>query len=318
MKICRVLVALLFCGGSAGIAAGVGCSSASSGATCGSGTTLVGGECVATTDATPLDSSTGDASPDGGGDGAATNDADSDSPIPPNRCPSGHGPRMVEVSAGGGVTYCIDATEVTNAQFDQFVRATDGGWPGDAGRPPLCYNRVDGTTCSPAEADPVARPNHPVPCVIWCDAFAYCAWAGKRLCGRIGGGSLPADSQNEVGVAQWFHACSSGGAHKWTFGDVYQKNACNDLSHSLLDASFEYTPVGSMPDCHPPSPPYAPIVDMTGNVSEWEDSCDAGQCAFRGGDTHSNFPTDTCSNAGWATTMGSMFGHDHGFRCCAD
>src|SRR5215467_12124942 len=58
-----------------------------------------------------------DAEVDGGGPDAEAG--------PPKGCPKGgRGPAMVVVDAAAA--FCIDVTEVTNAQYDAFLAATDG------------------------------------------------------------------------------------------------------------------------------------------------------------------------------------------------
>ena len=56
--------------------------------------------------------------------------------------------------------------------------------PSTAGQPSFCAWNTDFT---PSAAWPPAptQANHPVVWVDWCDAFAYCAGAGKRLCGPL-------------------------------------------------------------------------------------------------------------------------------------
>src|SRR5690349_12855728 len=92
--------------------------------------------------------------PEGGIPDAAP-DVDADSAV---ACPTTGG-AMVIVDAGG-VPYCIDATEVTTADYEKFVGATDGGRIDskifDAGTPVECafnttYTRVGGTPGDPAD-----------------------------------------------------------------------------------------------------------------------------------------------------------------------
>jgi hypothetical protein len=40
--------------------------------------------------------------------------------------------------------------------------------------------------------------NFPITNVDWCDAYAYCAGIGKRLCGKIGGGTLDQGGLDDV------------------------------------------------------------------------------------------------------------------------
>jgi len=61
--------------------------------------------------------------------------------------------------------FYMDATEVTNAQYAEFVKAT--------GHPPPPH--WGGPQAPPGSAD------LPVVCVSWRDAVAYARWAGKRL-----------------------------------------------------------------------------------------------------------------------------------------
>lgn len=61
--------------------------------------------------------------------------------------------------------YFMDAREVTQAQYAEFVKATGHRTP---------YHWVDG-------AAPEGKEDHPVHNVDWEDADTYCAWQGKRL-----------------------------------------------------------------------------------------------------------------------------------------
>ncbi|MEZ5352646.1 MAG: formylglycine-generating enzyme family protein [Bryobacteraceae bacterium] len=61
--------------------------------------------------------------------------------------------------------FYLDQTEVTNKQYDQFLKSTGH-------RRPFHWRKG-----IPAEG----KDAHPVVNVSWDDAAAYCAWAGKRL-----------------------------------------------------------------------------------------------------------------------------------------
>jgi formylglycine-generating enzyme required for sulfatase activity len=87
--------------------------------------------------------------------------------------------------------YYLDEHEVTNAQFDAFVKATD--YVTAAEREGHCWAYLRDETDWQYAADTDWRqpqgPNstiadmmdHPVVCVSWEDATAYAGWAGKRL-----------------------------------------------------------------------------------------------------------------------------------------
>src|SRR5262249_5442930 len=130
--------------------------------------------------------------------------------------------------------FCIDATEVSNAQYAQFLA---GGSPTTA----LCSQSNHTPTTWPA-AD-----NLPVVGVDWCDAYDYCAWADKHLCGAVDGGHGRAGDYTNADVSLWYRACTkdNDGLHVWPFGDTYDGQYCNGLE---LDAG-KMLPVGSLPRC---------------------------------------------------------------------
>jgi formylglycine-generating enzyme required for sulfatase activity len=168
-------------------------------------------------------------------------------------CPAGGGPPMVDV---GG--YCVDSTEVTRAQYNQFLQST----PSTSGQLPECAWNV---SYLPTPFD-LSEPNLPVVYVDWCDAYAFCKWAGKRLCGKIGGGALPfSGGATDSTQAQWYRACSKEGTQLYPYGNVYDPTACNGAEDGgVLSA------VKSFPKCEGG---YKGLFDMSGNVEEWQDSC---------------------------------------------
>jgi formylglycine-generating enzyme len=231
--------------------------------------------------------------------------------------------------------FCIDATETTRRQYAAFLSSG----PTNV-LPSVCAGNsfvlggdlmID-TTCSPDEKDLTKNPDHPVVCVDWCDAAAYCAWAGKRLCGAIGGGSQPFDdlaTLNDVKKSEWYAACAGGQStpRVYTYGDTWNPGACVDKT---IDATAD---VGSKPLCHgPPGTAQAAVYDMTGNVYEWVDSCQAGagdarmaNCLSRGGffrydDASLKLPWSSCAISPPETKNTKQRGDadDHiGIRCCA-
>ncbi len=239
--------------------------------------------------------------PDGGADSAPTSEASVSADGAPAvdssggpQCPAGRGPTMVQIPGPEGGAYCIDSTEVTNAQYSVFLRDTAG----DAGgQPTACaWNKtfaVQDQDGGPPPAscgyDPVSRADYPVQCIDWCDARAFCAWAGKRLCRPIGGThQFAAYSPMDFMVVgdprfdERKNACTSGGRHPYVYGDNYVAGRC-------IDSQFDATaPVMSAPGCQSPEVGYAGVFDLLGNVWEFHDAClgDGGAsdiCAILGG-----------------------------------
>ncbi|MBI2391242.1 MAG: SUMF1/EgtB/PvdO family nonheme iron enzyme [Deltaproteobacteria bacterium] len=214
----------------------------------------------------------------------------------------------VSIPTTGG-SYCIDATEVTNAQYGAFLAKADV-----CAQPSFCaWN----TSFVPASAWPAPseKASHPVTYVDWCDAYAYCASVGKRLCGRIGGGSNPVDAFNNANASQCHRACSFAGARTYPYGDAYDKDACNGGDLDLKTT----TPVGSRAAC---VGGYPGLFDMSGNVWEWEDSCTGStgagdQCRLRGGAYNNTSAGLACAvDFLGITTLRSKTYNNVGFRCC--
>jgi sulfatase modifying factor 1 len=161
--------------------------------------------------------------------------------------------------------YCIDKTEVTQSQYQAFVTATGSTPSGDPSYCSFNTSYLPSTlgSCAGWSFDPVALANRPIACIDWCDANAYCRWAGKRLCGRIGGGRAEL-SVDPLSSSQWYMACSNAGSSAYPYGATHVGGACNDSSSAAADVS-------SFSSCHAPSGALAAVYDLTGNVSEWED-----------------------------------------------
>jgi formylglycine-generating enzyme required for sulfatase activity len=164
--------------------------------------------------------------------------------------------------------YVIDATEVTRGQYEDWLATT----PSTSGQAPECsWNTVlqpDATcmslesVCSGADCD-----RHPQVCVDMCDAAAYCMAVGKRLCGRVGGGTVA--DEYDCAQSELCNACSSGGVNDFAYGNTADASMCNDY----LSFSDTTVPVASFTGCQSPIAEYAGVFDLIGNVEEWEDNC---------------------------------------------
>ena len=207
------------------------------------------------------------------------------------------GADMVPIPLPGADGYCIDATEVTRSEYETWLVTN----PSTAGQETTCAS--NGDYVPSCEWPPGSKANHPVVCVDWCDAYAYCKGVGKRLCGAVGGGtaSYPAD----FSVAQWLIACSVAGSY--AYGASYEAQTCNGADLGLGGT----VQVGSLPTCRS----YAGAYDLSGNVWEWTDVCAAGECRVWGGAYDSYMQSLRCdSTLVFARQTKSTV---VGFRCCS-
>lgn len=234
-------------------------------------------------------------------------------------CPDGRGPTMVRVGTAAN-NFCVDSSEVTVGQYRQFTDAvgSDAG-----GQPPECAWNVSYAAGAGGTDD------IPIAAVDWCDARAFCAWAGKRLCGKHAAGKFA----GPVGLAElgdfntheWLLACSDLGQLRYPYGSIQMATACNtgenDAGRTL--------PVKSKQTCQGGFPG---IYDMVGNVWEWfdgpcpppdagADASDGGpakqQCIVKGGGFPNSGMNLDCRVDGLGASRDTR-ATEIGFRCCSD
>jgi len=215
---------------------------------------------------------------------------------------------MVLVADTNG-SFCVDATEVSQREFNIFLAAPKASLPS---APAACSSKTSfGGTTRPDDDLPVMN-------VDWCDAWVFCAWAGKRLCGSRNGTAIddytPA---NDPKISEWFAACSRSGARKYPYGASFAPMACNGCARtgSCDGGAPAPAPVGSLAGCEGG---YAGIFDMSGNVAEWEDNCGGDTCPPRGGGRSGALDAPACeilSVPAVSTRLATS--DDVGIRCCA-
>lgn len=206
----------------------------------------------------------------------------------------------------------IENTEVTRSHYHAWLQS--GPSLGD--QPPYCaanlsFQPVCEWPPNSGEAD------LPVVCVDWCDARAYCLAQGRRLCGKINGGSLSFSDFAQADKSEWHYACTNDATTAYCYGNSYDPTVCNGAG---LGAGTT-VPVSSLPGCQAALSPFGEVFDLNGNAVEWEDACEDDideddMCRLRGGGYESNANLTLCSGSRAATRLWKS--PDVGFRCCAD
>jgi formylglycine-generating enzyme required for sulfatase activity len=216
--------------------------------------------------------------------------------------------RPIDVAA-----FHIDRTEVTVAQYAACVKAgacsTDGVsmpfWSGKK-RPEWA------SFCNWGKAEGKAgREEHPINCLTWAQARAYCTWTGKRLATE----------------AEWEKAARGTDKRKYPWGNTGYGKATPPVANIADEAARKEFPdwtvaagyyddgwVGTAPVGSYPAgvSPYG-AADMVGNVWEWvQDEREAGR-VVRGGSWH-NEPGRARASTRTQYAPGSR-NEDVGVRC---
>jgi len=216
-----------------------------------------------------------------------------------------------------GTAFCIDQFEVTQEQYWAFLQGMVGGVGRDHDLDPetcgtnFSYDpNADGCTAGFAPSD-TASATLPVVCIDFCDALAFCASEGKRLCGARGGQRLRVEQAKNLDFDEWLLACSDGSASRATDKDTVYYKECN----VNVDAPAE---VGSHAGCHTD----AWVFDIVGNVSEWVNTCGIANGEFRCGVLGGSFRSMTGAESGCVVVSAahrpSERSDSTGARCCLD
>lgn len=236
------------------------------------------------------------------------------------------GAKLIEVRRADGRVACIDQRETTQGEYHAFIQKV-GGKEGFQKlgfcEPGLFYSDPEPNggaddvpvygACNYGAYTPETTPDAPVGCLDRCQAAAYCAWAGKELCGGFDSDeALSSEDIADPAKSIWANACTNGGTTQVSHESA-KSDACGP-PRKLNEAQKES--VTAYPDCHGQAD-YAEVYNLSGGVAEWVNARLPPQ--REGGK-----PTWLRLGPQWGTNApsacGSPKGGSHawgvGFRCC--
>jgi formylglycine-generating enzyme required for sulfatase activity len=223
---------------------------------------------------------------------------------PGGECVPGESPARTLALAG----FSIDRTEVTVAQYRACVEAgacSAAGlelpfWP-DEPKPEWAW------ACNWGRA---GREQHPLNCVDWSQAAAYCRWAGKRL---------PTQEEWEKAARGTDARVHPWGDRGFTSGAAPVANVADEtakrsqpgwtIATGYDDGYYGTAPVASYPAGESP---YG-ALDMAGNVWEWTSSAAGRGYVIRGGSWNDGPAYARASRVFWDFPAARY--EDNGFRC---
>ena len=142
-------------------------------------------------------------------------------------------------------SFFITKTEITLAEYAACVDARVCWWGPDIHKRNLCNKDIQ------------KLGNHPVNCVDWYQASAYCAWIGGRL---------PTE-------AEWEYAARSGGKDidfPWGDAPLTCERAVHDEKPGFNCGKWKRDDAGTSPVCsRPAGNSEQGVCDLAGNVIEW-------------------------------------------------
>ena len=197
---------------------------------------------------------------------------------------------------GGGVEWVhsrpagIDLTksEITVAQYRACVKA---------GRCTEPNSKSDNKYCNWGYSD---RDNHPLNCVDWNQAKAFCEWAGGRL---------PTEDE-------WYAEASNGGKRKYAWGD--EEASCD---YAIWGGGSKTDGCGrgsTWPVCSKPrGNSISGLCDMSGNLWEWTSSWYGDEHKYRvlrGGSWYFDYPDYLVPSYRFRNVPTNWY-FNNGFRC---
>jgi formylglycine-generating enzyme required for sulfatase activity len=184
--------------------------------------------------------------------------------------------------------FAIDAAEVTVARFRAFFRAPAPlvgavRYPSGAALELTTFAsqlRAPGTTAGDPECNysdaPSPRDEHPMNCVPWATALAFCAWDGGRL---------PTEAEWEWIVRYRAAEGLPPGPRRYPWGDMAMIADCTLAQHGVASGSTTVGCPGADGARTRAVQSFAPmggLYDLAGNVAEW--TADAMDAFGRTGD----------------------------------